>query len=323
MKKFAKRILRPLVKPIVAKIRSLADGDDIDPETLLEKNDTIYPWLNWVLETAVRDSRGGLRPNYTWAVLHSAHLAKSLGLRRISVAEFGVAGGNGLLALERAADLAEEKIGIGVDVYGFDTGQGLPSPLDHRDLPNLFSESAYCMDVNALKKRLTRAKLVLGLIEETVPKFLASKPAPIGFMSIDVDYYSSTLDVFKILNDGNGALMPRIHCYFDDTMGFTYSEYTGERLAIAEFNKTHEMRKISPIFGLKYFLQEPYSNQTWCDQMFIAHIFDHELYGRADGLNVRVNNGHTALANFGLILASAFSEVTELLPVETMIGSVV
>jgi hypothetical protein len=323
MKNYAKRILRPVLRPLASKIRNLVDGEDVDPKSLLTKNDTVYPWLNWILDTAIRESRGVLRPNYTWSVLHAAHLAKSLGLSRISVAEFGVAGGNGLLALERAADLAQEKIGIGVDVYGFDTGKGLPPPRDHRDLPNLYSESAYRMDVDALRKRLTRAELVLGLIEETVPKFLASKPAPIGFMSIDVDYYSSTLDVFKIFDDGHDALMPRIHCYFDDTMGFTFSEYTGERLAIAEFNKTHEMRKISPIFGLKYFLKEPYSNQTWCDQMFIAHIFDHELYGRADGLNVRVNNGHTALANVSLILASLFSEVMALIPVETVIGSVV
>ncbi len=320
MKKYAKRILRPLLRPLVAKVRNITDSEEIDPDSLLTKHDTIYPWLNWILDTAVRQSHGAMRPNYTWAVLHSAYQAQSLGLKRISVAEFGVAGGNGLLALERAADLAEEKIGIGVDVYGFDTGKGLPPPQDNRDLPNLYRESAYSMDVDALKNRLQRAKLVLGLVEETVPEFLASNPAPIGFMSIDVDYYSSTMDVVKILEAAPKALMPRIHCYFDDILGFTFSEYTGERLAIREFNKKHEMRKISPIFGLKYFLQEPYSNQIWCDQMYIAHIFDHELYGRADGLVVRANNGHTALANLGIALAILFLQVTDSIPIEMVIG---
>lgn len=321
MKKIAKRILRPFLRPLVAKVRNIiTDTEEVDPDSLLTKHDTIYPWLNWILDTAVRQSCGAMRPNYTWAVLHAAHQAKSLGFERLSVAEFGVAGGNGLLALERAADLAEEKIGIGVDVYGFDTGKGLPPPQDHRDLPNLYKESAYSMDVDALKNRLQRAKLVLGLVEETVPKFLACNPAPIGFMSIDVDYYSSTMEVFKILEAAPEALMPRIHCYFDDTIGFTFSEYTGERLAIREFNEKHKMRKISPIFGLKHFLQEPYSNQTWCDQMYIAHIFDHELYGRADGLVVRANNGHTALANLGLALIPLLSQVVDTIPIEFGMG---
>jgi hypothetical protein len=320
MKKIVKRMLRPVIRPLVSKVRILADRDEIDPESLLTKHDTVYPWLNWILDTGVRKSKGALRPNYTWSLLHAGHLAKSLGMRRISAAEFGVAGGNGLLALERAAELVEEKIGIGVDVYGFDTGAGLPPPQDHRDLPNLYTESAYRMDIDALKKRLRRADLILGLVEETVPKFIASNPAPIGFMSIDVDYYSSTLDVFKILEAVHHVLMPRIHCYFDDMMGFTFSEYTGERLAIAEFNDAHEMRKISPIFGLKYFLEEPYSNQTWCDQMYIAHIFDHELYGRTDGLNVRVNNGHTALGSAAMALAAWFCQVTESLPIEMVTG---
>ena len=209
--------------------------------------------------------------------------------------EFGNTGGNGLRALENAAELVEEKMDIEVDVYGFDTGAGLPPPLDYRDLPNLYTETAFRMDVDALKKRLKRARLVLGLVKETVPEFLLSHPAPIGFMSIDVDYYTSTVEVFKVLEGGQDLLMPRIHCHLDDNIGFTFSEYTGERLAITEFNDSHRMRKISPLFGLKHFLPEPYSNQPWCDQVYIAHIFDHDLYGQNDGLVMRHNEGFTAL----------------------------
>jgi hypothetical protein len=289
-------MLRRAIKPVLSKIRNVLHEEEIDPPSPdFSKEDSSYPWLNWLLNTNVRKANGRLRPNYTWALLHVGHLAKTLGMRRISAIEFGVAGGNGLLALENAAELVEEKMGIEVDVYGFDTGVGLPRPLDHRDLPNLYPEAAYRMDVDALKKRLKRARLVLGLVEETIPKFLLSHPAPIGFMSIDVDYYTSTVEVFKVLECGQNLLMPRIHCYFDDILGFTFSEYTGERLAIAEFNNSHQMRKISPLFGLKYFLPEPYSNQPWCDQMYMAHIFDHDLYGRNDGLVVRHNEGSTAL----------------------------
>ena len=314
-------MLRPLLRPIVSKVRNIVDGDELDASSVdFSKNDSIYPWLNWLLQTSVRESQGRLRPNYTWALLHAGNLAKSLGMRRISAIEFGVAGGNGLVALEGAAELVEEKIGVTVDVYGFDTGAGLPPPLDYRDLPNLYKESAYRMDVDALKKRLHRAELVLGLVEETVPKFITSSPAPIGFMSIDVDYYTSTMDVFKLLECGQDLLMPRIHCYVDDTIGFTFSEYTGERLAIAEFNDSHPMRKISPIFGLKYLLPKPYSADAWCEQMYIAHVFDHDLYGRTDGLNVRVNGGHTTLGAITLAAGAWFNHVAAAMPVEMVMG---
>src|SRR4051794_38301387 len=51
------------------------------------------------------------RPQYLWPLLHAAHVARSLGLPAIAALEFGVAGGNGLLALERAAATATELSG--------------------------------------------------------------------------------------------------------------------------------------------------------------------------------------------------------------------
>jgi hypothetical protein len=44
------------------------------------------------------------RPQYVWGVLNGAFLARALGIPRISVIEFGVAGGNGLVVLESIAD---------------------------------------------------------------------------------------------------------------------------------------------------------------------------------------------------------------------------
>src|SRR5262245_50288865 len=55
-----------------------------------------------LLELHQRDG-SMLRPSYTWGVLQAAHLGKALGYPAISVLEFGVAGGNGLVALETAA----------------------------------------------------------------------------------------------------------------------------------------------------------------------------------------------------------------------------
>jgi hypothetical protein len=225
-----------------------------------------------------------LRPSYTWGVLHSVHLAKSLGINRVSVIEFGVAGGNGLIALDRVAEKLESIMGVVIDVYGFDTGVGLPKPKDYRDLPNLYTESSFCMDVEGLKKRLNKAQLKLGLVENTVPQFIDSGAAPVAFVSIDLDYYSSTMQAFKILEAGAALLLPRIHFYFDDIMGFTFSEYNGERLAITEFNGSHATRKISPIYGLKHFLPTQHAQAPWAEQLYMAHIFDHDLYGFNDGL---------------------------------------
>ena len=60
------------------------------------------------------------------------------------------------------------------------------------------------------------------------------------------------MHAFKLFEADRSMLLPRVHCYFDDIIGLTYSEFNGERLAIAEFNNAHPMTKISPIFGLRH-----------------------------------------------------------------------
>src|SRR3954452_8100295 len=52
------------------------------------------------------------RPHYAYGVRQAALLAKRLGLESVSVLELGVAGGQGLLELERMAALASEAVGI-------------------------------------------------------------------------------------------------------------------------------------------------------------------------------------------------------------------
>jgi hypothetical protein len=242
-----------------------------------------YQWLNaQCLRLLEVDPR---RPNYVWGVVHGAGLAQVLGIPRISVIEFGVAGGNGLVALQDIATRVEEVFGVTIDVYGFDTGVGLPKPSDHRDLPNVFVEGFYPMDVEKLLPQLNKAKLRLGRIENTISEFIHSKPAPVAFISFDLDLYTSTRHAFALLESERNLLLPRIYCYFDDILGFTYSEFNGELLAITEFNNDHNMRKISKINGLKYYLPSSLADQRWAEQFYLAHIFDHESYGHYDGLN--------------------------------------
>jgi hypothetical protein len=243
-----------------------------------------YAEINSMLLSMMAEGGESIRANYAWGVLQSAHLARALGLKAISVIEFGVAGGNGLLSLEKIAEKAEALFGLSIYVYGFDTGFGLPKPTDYRDMPNIFSAQTYRMDPEKLRKRLCKADLRLGLISQTLPAFVASCRAPVGFISVDVDLYSSTVDVLKILEADQKALLPRIHCYFDDIMGCSCAEFLGERLAIQEFNSSHSHRKISPIFGLWHWVPQRFARDLWPHMFYMAHILDHDLYCAEDGM---------------------------------------
>jgi hypothetical protein len=218
------------------------------------------------------------RPYYGFSVANAAVSARRLGLDRVSALEFGVAGGNGLLALEASARHVEQLIGVKVEVYGFDTGEGLPAPTDPRDAPFLFTGGQYAMDQDALRARLERAELRLGLIGDTIGAFLAEDHAPVGFASFDVDYYTSTMDAFALLDGPPERLLPRVSCYFDDVLLYPWTDFNGERLAIRDFNDAHEQRKIAQIHGLRWWLPKPETTRLWPDQIYVAELFDHPLY---------------------------------------------
>jgi hypothetical protein len=222
------------------------------------------------------------RPHYGHCLFQAALLAKKLGHTSFSAVEFGVAGGNGLVALEAHAEHVKRETGVDVAIYGFDTGRGMPPPRDYRDLPYLWQPGYFQMDVEKLKKRLTRAKLVLGPVEETVSEFCHSeRPPPIGFIAFDLDYYSSTVAAFEIFEQESAHLLPRVVCYFDDMVGdvdWAYNEFTGELLAIKEFNEAHKDIKLAPVQGLRFFGQK--LPQLWHEQIFVAHLFKHADYCR-------------------------------------------
>lgn len=221
---------------------------------------------------------------YAWGVLQGARLARSLGLNRISVIEFGVAGGNGLVALEHIAQWAQLEFGLDIVVTGFDRGNGLPEPRDYRDMPNLWQAGAFAMDEARLRTRLQGAQLVLGDVGQTLSAYLISSPPPVAFLAFDLDLYHSTVAALKLLEADQVLLLPRVHCYFDDILGYTFGDHVGERLAIAEFNNSHSKRKISPIYGLRYYAPSCFANEPMWEKYFMAHLFDHDAYSKPDGL---------------------------------------
>lgn len=219
-------------------------------------------------------------PQYAYGVLQAASLAQRLQLPSITVAELGVAGGNGLVELERLSRMIGVDERVDISAVGFDLGSGMPEPVDFRDMPYIWQHGFFRMDEALLRSRLTRARLILGDIAETGAAFMATTPAPLGFISFDLDYYSSTVSAMRSLLEGPAdRYLPRVFCYFDDTVGpheELHSEFTGELLAIREFNVAHERRKLATIHGLRYKLlplEEP-----WIDAMYVFHIFDHPRY---------------------------------------------
>lgn len=235
-------------------------------------------WFAWCVDSGV-----DTRPQYLWPLLQAAGSARALGIPRIAALEFGVAGGNGLLALERAADAVTAVSGTGVDIYGFDTGGGMPAPVDHRDAPWLIEPSYFAMDEAALRARLTTARLVLGPVAETVPEWSRSGHAPIGFIAFDLDYYSSTMEAFGVLGGDARRLLPRVPCYFDDLFGFAWTDFTGVRAAIDDFNAPGGHRKIAKIHGLGYELPAPERAEAWHEKLYVVQVFDHPRYADSEG----------------------------------------
>ena len=97
------------------------------------------------------------RPHYGHCVHQAARLAKKLGYKNISVLEFGVAGGRGLLDLEYHANEISKIFDIEIEIYGFDSGVGLPAPKGYKDLPYIWEKGFFTMDYDHLVKKLTKA----------------------------------------------------------------------------------------------------------------------------------------------------------------------
>jgi hypothetical protein len=221
------------------------------------------------------------RTYYGYGTFQAALQAKALGLTSISVIEFGVAGGRGLIALEDIAQGVFDELGVKVEIFGFDTGCGIPEALDYRDMPYIWQKGFFDMDYEKLKTRLKNATVILGDVAETVPNFMSNDDiSPIGFIAFDLDYYSSTIKSFEIFKKDSSFFLPRVFCYFDDIIGDdweVHSIYTGELLAIDEFNQKSKFKKIAKIEGLTF---KRKIQKKWNEKMYVFHDFKHPLYNK-------------------------------------------
>lgn len=212
------------------------------------------------------------RPQYRDSMVHGAKLASSLGYKRMTAIEFGVATGSGLIALERIATEVEREWPVTVDVVGFDLGTGLPQPTDFRDLPWHWRLGDFPMDVDKLRARLQRAELIIGDLRDTLPRFVSDRSrlsaSPVGAVMCDLDFYSSTAAALELFEAEWKTHLPRVQVYFDDLA--RTNKYIGEWRAIEEFNDRNADRAIA-------FRFDRLADPVTC-QLLEFHHFQHPRY---------------------------------------------
>ena len=207
------------------------------------------------------------RPAYLMGVGRAALEAKGLGLPAISVIECGVAGGNGLVILEQEAMRIEQELGITIHVYGIDRGTGLPETSgDYRDHPDYWVPGDFPMDVDALLARLQKADLVLGDADHVLRAFTPA--APVGFMALDVDLWSSSVPCLEWL--GRVPKLLQTALYVDDIIPFRAHSQAGELLAIREFNAKHAGKQVIERWhGIED--DRPFPERGYLRRMYVCH----------------------------------------------------
>ena len=240
----------------------------------------LFSFINFgSIDFRINESLVG-RPHYGYCMLHAVKLAKKLGINGISVIEFGCFGGNGLRSLELFAAKLSKKYKIRIQIYGFDTGTGLPDAKDYRDLMYVWKKNDFAMQKDSYVKDLNNSKIVYGDVKKTIKTFIKDfKPFPIGAIYHDMDYFSSTWDSFQLFNESSKNFLPRVFNYFDDITGNElelFNDFTGERLAINQFNKKYKNKK----FSISYNLTCRSYPQSWFFKIRILHIFNHPLYNK-------------------------------------------
>jgi hypothetical protein len=216
------------------------------------------------------------RRPYAFGVLTAADTAARLGVQRIAVVEFGVASGVGLKSMSRIAEAVSKEVGITIDVIGFDTGKGMPPAIDYRDHPEQYFEGDFAApDLDALVRSLpANTRLIVGDTRKNIARFTSEYDGTIGFVCVDVDYYSSAKVCLELLSSRDAHCLPWMPVFFDDVLLNSHNPWCGELLAISEFNEANPLRKIAPYTALRD--SRIMKNASWIRQMYSLHVLDHE-----------------------------------------------
>ena len=244
------------------------------------------------------------RPAYAYGIRKAAIQAQFFGYDKVTICEFGVAHGDGLIEMIRLADQCSNETGIVFNIHGFDTGSGLPSLNGYKDHPEIWSQGDFTLcDYKALNKVINgRATLHIGDISETVLPFIngLNDHAPLGFISVDVDTYTSTVPSLQCFTGHQNGYLPSVITYFDDVGCFFCNPKCGELLAIKEFNDTYIDRIIDEDRTLPG--RRIIKTSRWYNQMYTTHILNHPRRNNVTFRNLMTMSEHKLfLENFELI----------------------
>jgi hypothetical protein len=209
---------------------------------------------------------------YAVGLQEAARSARHFGYDEMTAIEFGVAGGTGLLFMAKYAELISRYSGVRINVVGFDSGTGLPASTDSRDHIFDWRPGDFPCDVELLRSKLPLGvELFVGRIQDTLPRFLADVRAPIGFAAVDVDYYTSTMEILDSFATAD-RLFPAVGLYFDDTLFRLMSRFEGEALAISDFNANNALRKIDHSAWIG--AGRAFFEKSWLQRMFTLYSYD-------------------------------------------------
>lgn len=231
------------------------------------------------------------RRPYAFGVWLATLQAQRMGISKLKVFEFGVAQGHGLINLCSICQTITESTDVEFEIYGFDSDVGMPELSGgYKDHPELWHQGQFLSDHEAIRAKLTpNATLISGNIKDTISAFCQEKlseDAPIGFVSVDVDLYSSTLSVFELFGSSPQNYLPATILYFDDINELlTNNRWCGEMLAIREFNEKNEFRKMEEMR-----IRQNHAPAGWHDHIYGLHVLDHPVrQGLVPGVCLDIN----------------------------------
>jgi hypothetical protein len=177
--------------------------------------------------------------------------------RPLTYYEFGTGSGN---TLQRS--LAVLKHFPESRIFLFDSFEGLPSTDDPKDRLLGWDKGSFAFSEDYIRDlvarngfSLDRARLVKGFFEDSLTPALAAElaDAPPAFVTVDVDYYSSTKTVLEFLAP---MLVSGATFYFDDLWSFDGHPDYGQLCALREFNEARSavgQLVANPIFHNRIF----------------------------------------------------------------------
>jgi len=191
----------------------------------------------------------------------------------------GVAGGNGLVCLCKAPCGNSKEPGIEIVLTGFDTGAGLPTTQDARDLLYCWPSGSFEMDKPALERRNCRARRAGDWQCRTNGENWNPRPdAPLGVAIFDLDLYSSTAAALPLLTREN--VLPEYGVIWMTSQGIQITpirDGIGVRAAVVDFNAKPETRHHARSHHAGAYLQSQIP-EGWHQQIYVYHRLGHPNY---------------------------------------------